>query len=96
MNLFYFEHMSITCLISKGGEFANNTNVYFKMRWDVGEVLQREGCDFSEEKRVFIALNQVLYIYLAIILLPLMGMIMDEVKQGNVSCINLYDQDFYC
>lgn len=21
---------------------------------------------------------------------------MKEVKQGNVSCINLYDQDFYC
>lgn len=61
------------------------------MRQNVGEVLQREG--YSQRRNVYLLLqNKSLNL---IALLTLYG-IMKEVKQGNVSCINLYDQDFYC
>lgn len=62
----------------------------------MGEVMGREGYDLPGEKHVFIILIHGLYISLDIVLLPFMGLTMKEVKQGNVSCINLYDQDFYC
>lgn len=105
---FTFEHMLITCFFVKKwiiryDVLINNTNVLSQLLYIIlflkwGRIwvkFGKGGLWFARGETCIYCFNSRPLISLDIVLLPFLGLIM-KVKQRNVSCINLYDQDFYC